>query len=168
MAEQDLSGRIRNKLLCRNWSRHSSSLYHQQQLRKLVALTEEEVLDGTGIGKVSLPEFLKALAKEGLSLGMKDEEIQECFGPEKVRLVISLRDKDGHRAGTGVEVAIVASDGETYRSIHYANGAYFQLPPGECIIVEPKLHSPHSHDGYERLRLETRRDRGSIDFRLSE
>lgn len=165
-----LPSRIRNRILYDPSRGSYSSRYprhHQQQLRKLVALTEEEVIDGTGIGKISLPDFVKALNKEGLSFGMSEGEIEECFGPEKVRVIINLEDKDGKDVDTGMEIAIEASDGKIYRGTSYANGAYFQLPPGECKIIEPKLDPKYSRDGYQRLWLEVRRGEESKAFRLA-
>jgi len=98
---------------------------------------------------------------------MKEGEVQECFGPEKVRVVIFLKKFGQVDVGTGVKVAIEASDGKIYRSTSYANGTHFDLPPGKCKILGPKMHSPNSEDGYEYLWLETRRQRETIELTMA-
>ena len=109
-------------------------------LRIAVFFGERELMRrGHAMGMVSLGLFQKGLRKLGLSLNMSHAEIEKCFGPKKVRLVVELITDLGNPV-SGVTVVVESQDGKRTEANSLSNGAFLDLPPGDYRVVSPRVH----------------------------
>lgn len=113
----------------RNW-------FQNTPLRDMVSSAENYRIKRNCRGSVALADLEKALAVKGLTLDMSDAEIEDCFGPHRVRLVVHI--EDGRRELSGQKVVVESSDGkERYEAVSFLNGTFFSLAPGRYNIIEP-------------------------------
>jgi len=114
----------------RNW-------FQRIPLREIVSSTENYRIKRNCRGSVALADLEKALAVKGLTLDMSDTEIENCFGPHRVRLIVHIEDEKGRELG-GRNVVVSTVDGkEEYKAVSFMNGAFFSLAPGRYNIVDP-------------------------------